>query len=284
MGWWQFLERVFKIDKEVNRYILLFIVLFCAYELNGQVFYANSIDYNANGTNKTIQLNISNCSVAEIFTCPTTNNAPYYDIAIDSSQNIFYVGADRGLYKRELNNISSCSYLGNFESGIYYINSLVSDVNGDIYACGGNVLYKYESQTHIFRTLGNLPPDIYSLGDLFFYEGRLFLIALNSAASAQFLVEINTVSPGLSFIYMNLPNLNSYAGFSLKFPTYSQAYIVSKNNDGSSTLFEIDMSQKILGPSICTYSFEIDGCASIYNFSTNVPSSNFTPSSKVTTE
>src|SRR5258708_5374636 len=216
--------------KTVLRFILLKAFLF-AQSTDAQTFYANAISYPST-TNQTLKLDISNCSPSFIFTCPPTNNITqafenqYTDMAIDLSGNVYYTSAWGSLYKRNLAN-SSCQFLGTF--GVT-INALVTDINGVVYAAGNNngicSLYEYDPQNGIFSTLGNFPPDIFSAGDLFFYEGRLFLTGTTFDFSSGYIVEVNISDPMNSCYYMGLQNLMAYAAFSINYPSYSKAYII----------------------------------------------------------
>jgi hypothetical protein len=93
-------------------------------------------------------------------------------MAIDTNKNFYYGATDGRLYKRSFNDTSTCLYLGSFGT---YINALVADVGGNIYAAGSDFLYKYESTTHLFKKLGDFPLNYNSMGDLFFYEAPIIL-------------------------------------------------------------------------------------------------------------
>jgi hypothetical protein len=268
------------------KYLFTIAGVFFLSEMNGQTFYVNKlIDYPIE--NKTFELSVLNCDTPKISSCAPTNNilqAPenqYTDIAIDTSKNIYYVSGWGSLYTRKLNDISSCKFLGIFDNS-NTINALVTDVQGIVYAAGNHAgistLYKYDSKTQVFSVIGNFPPNYFSSGDLFFYEGKLFLTATNSNFTNSFLVEVNLSSPSQSCYYMDLGNLHPWGAFSINYSLQSKAYIISTESisqgNYASTLFEINLALKTISPAICIYPFDITGAASIYDFSPSIIYSN----------
>jgi hypothetical protein len=194
----------------------------------------------------------------------------YYDMAIDTSGNLYWISIGGSLYTRKLNDTSSCQFLGVW--GNSEVNSLVCDVSGNVYAAGTNYrgdtaeLFEYQPKTKIFSTLGILP--FFSLGDLFFYEGRLFLIGGNSIA------EITIADPSQSCIYMNLGKLEMvYAAFSIQNGNCSDAYVINTGNT-SSTLYKVNLYAKTISAPLCTYPFVINGAASIYKYFPSIVDSN----------
>ena len=269
----------------MHKYLLTIMGLFFLLKISAQTFYANMvIDYPVE--NKTFQLNVMNCDTPKIYSCSPTNNILQYpenvytDIAIDTSQNIYYVSGWGSLYTRKLNDTSSCRFLGTFDNSS--INALVTNVNGTVFAAGNFnsicTLYKYEPQTHAFSVIGNFPPNYFSSGDLFLYEGKLFLTATNSTFTNSFLVDVNLSNPSQSCYYMNLLNLHPWGAFSIKYNSYSKAYIISvdniSTNNYTSTLFEIDLTSRTIAQLICVYPFDITGAASIYNIVPSIVDSN----------
>src|SRR5690349_13573995 len=89
--------------------------------------------------NKAFELNTSTCDSFGIFFClPTHDTAQYFenqfsDLAIDKNQNIYYVSGWGSLYKRNLNDTTSCQFLGTFNTSI---NALLADSQDVIYAAG----------------------------------------------------------------------------------------------------------------------------------------------------
>jgi hypothetical protein len=216
-----------------------------------QEFYVNTI-IPTFPQNAIFKLNISNSNESIDYLClPTANvNELYSDMAIDQSNNLYYVTSDSGLYKRNNTN-STCEYLGQFSNG--NTNSLVADSGHLLYAVSieNNVikLYNYNNNSGVFTSMGYLPTGYTPSGDLFFYENRLFL------TTSSGILEINMINPSQScnFIDLNLPSL--YAAFSINYGTYSKAYIISNASTYpyNSTLHELDMNTKQLGSSIRSY-------------------------------
>ena len=171
----------------------------------------------AQQTNITYQLSILNCNAVPVYTCPPTNNIlqvpenAYLDMAIDTGLNLYFVSGFGSLYKQSHNGQTSCSYLGSFPAAS--INALVTDVNGDVYAAGAeqfnsspasSSLFKYDHALGTFSRIGNFPQNYFSSGDLFFYQGRLFLSCTYHNYSRSFLVEVNQTNPIQSCFYMDL--------------------------------------------------------------------------------
>lgn len=270
----------------------LLLLLTCSLA-NAQTFYVSTPIDGANPGNKSYQLSIDNCDSTRIFVCPATVDSTQYpalqflDLAIDKQNNLYYVSGYSGnLYSRNLNDTSSCQFLGAFNTSP---NALVVDSANTIYATdnsNGCHLLRYNITTGIFDILGTLP-GFSSAGDLFFYEHRLFMTGTTGNLTASYLVEVDIDDPSQSCYYMGLQNLHPYAAFSVNFGTYSKAYFLStdflpNNNPYQSRLFEIDMVNKTIGAPICTYPFWVGGAAAYYNLTAN--SSTCTPPNAIPDE
>jgi hypothetical protein len=256
---------------------LLQLIIFDT-QSHAQTFYAVTTDDLPVAT-RTFELNINNCDTPKISTCPPTQNIlqlpenQYSDMAIDGD-NIYWVSAWGSLYTRNINNPGSCQYLGKFDGNLS-VNSMTADAAGNIYATGNNagvcILFKYNITTTTFSTIGNLPAGFFSAGDLFFFEGKLFMTCTDNFFSSAFLIEVNTSNPQLSCYYMPLQNLQSWGAFAINQGAVSKAYIGAVVNFGTNnyttTLYEINMVAKTIGPPLCTYPFNITGMASNYNYS-----------------
>ncbi len=256
--------------------------------INAQRFYVSAVDNLAYKTD-TYQLNTDNCDIVKIYSCQGNTNSldfQFLDIAIDTNQNLYYISQSGNLYTRNFFDTTSCKILGN---DIGSANSLVADIKGNVWAIGWKsdiskcCLYKYDAVEKSFIVVGYLPESSLlgngvsgyycSEGDLFFYENKLFLIASNNISS--FLIMINTADPSKSCYYMaltGLPAFSLFSGFSIQAGSSSKAYIISTENTPDNnylaTLFELNMSDKTIGPAICTYPFAVTGAASIYNLTT----------------
>lgn len=239
-----------------------------------QIFSVNVVD-NSQLVNTEFQFDISNNSESEQFICIPTHNIDQYfentytDIAIDHQNNVYYVSAWGSLYRKNHND-SSCEFLGKFDDYLGTINSMVADSNKFIYAAGNlhnvSYLYKYDIELQTFETLGNIPSYI-ATGDLFFYNNRLFLAALDTSTSKSCIIEINMVDTQQSCYFMDLNNINVYGAFSVNYGNYSKAYILTEwtLNTESSSLIEIDMENKEIGDVIRTYDHIIYGAATFYD-------------------
>ncbi len=277
----------------MSKYIFIFFLTFSLLQSEAQIFYAvTGVNSNLNqdssyfvNSNRTYQMDINNCDSTKIYTCLPTNannnNEDYFylDIAIDASNNLYWVTSEGNLYTRKLNDTTSCQPLGVFDSNYLEveINALVTDVSGNVLAIGSNHsstnLYEYERSTKRFLNLGSLPTGFYSAGDLFFYEGKLFWTSYTGSNSDFFLEEITIANPSQSCYYMSLKNLNPYAAFSIQNGTCSEVYIISAG-DTTSTLYKLDLYSKTISPPLCTYPFVINGAASVYNYSPSIIDSN----------
>jgi hypothetical protein len=227
--------------------------------------------------NKSFQLNTTNCDSLQIFVCPPTNNTGQYpenqflDIAMDKHQNLYYVSGGGSLYKRSLTDTTSCQYLGTFNMPI---NALVADTANLIYGAsqvnGICRLYRYNISSDIFDTVGAFPTGFFSAGDLFFYEGNLFLTGTDAAFTSSYLIQVNIADPSQSCYYMGLQNLQPCGAFSINYGTFSKAYILTTNGASiSSSLIELDLVNKTIGNPICTYPFWIAGASIYYNITSN---------------
>lgn len=245
-------------------------ILFISIKLCSQEFYVNTVS--GVNVNQVFRLDVSNSSQNIENSCSPTINANeiYTDIAIDTSNNFYYVTNSGYLYKKNITTLN-CEFLGNFPS---QINSLTAESGNFLYAIGYlNTLYKYDINSGVYTTMGSLPTGQYAGGDLFFYESRLFLTTTSG------ILEINMIDPTKScpFMSINIPNI--FAAFAVSSETSSKAYIINFNTFPlfNSTLYEIDMVNKQIGSPIRSYPNIIYGAATTY-YSTST-NSTCTPTS-----
>lgn len=250
---------------------IFFGVFLISIKLCSQQFYVNSII--GNNTNKVYKLDVSNPSqIDEPFCPPTMGTYPetYTDIAIDGSNNIYYVTSTGRLYRKNSSN-STCDFLGDFTVTNASITSLISDSGKYLYGTGSpNKLYRYDISSGIFTDMGNLPSGQVSAGDLFFYEGRLFICTLTG------ILEINMANPSQSCPFMTLGSSNIYAAFSINYGTHSKVYVI-RTLFATSELSELDMINKQIGPAINTYAHKINGAATIYDLTSTEAACTPTP-------
>ncbi len=261
--------------KTATQYSIILFCLLLNFTSNAQDVYVTS-PVNVPLGNKTYVINLSNCNTQEVPSCAATNNIDQFpenqftDIAIDGEENLYWVSGWGSLYRRKLCDAMSCQFLGVFDKG-NSINALVADSAAILYAAGNSggvsVLYKYEGG--VFKKLGDLPAGIFSAGDLLFYEHRLFLTATNASLSHSFLVEVNTTTPELSCVYMDLGNYQPYGAFCIHTGSSSKAYIICLDNPSSSSLREVDIPNKFVSDIICSYPFLINGAAAFYAQTSN---------------
>ena len=250
-------------------------LIIASIRLEAQNFYTTEIASGPQLT-KTFVHDFAGCTKQEIFTC--SGISFWSDIAVDTSQNIYFGVANGQLYKRNLNDNSSCEYLGTFGNSI---NALVADIDGNLYAVGQSSagitqLYKYEAMSHAFITIGDFPTGMASAGDLFFYNGKLFLVGPCQAQSH--LIQVNISNPTLSCCFGNFVIPGSpYGAFSIYYPllSLSRAFIVSSAFNGSNFsnyVYEVLLDQGILVGPVCNFSGSqpVQGAASVYDFSPSV--------------
>ena len=249
--------------------INLVVFFLTSTKIFSQEFYVNILNTNP-PYNNVQKLDVLNQNQSPISFCsPSVNTTDVYtDIAIDSSNNMYYVSQVGELYKRD-NSTSNCSYLGHFSTipNFYYgTNSLVSDMGNYLYAIvDDRNLFRYDINTGVFSKLGMLPDSQKSAGDLFFHENKLFLLTLTG------ILEINMANPSQSCYFMDIDLPNLYAGFSINYGTNSKTYVFSYNfSTKNSQMYEVDMANKTIGEPIRIYNSMIQGAASVYELtSTN---------------
>lgn len=248
--------------KEKYFTLLILISMGC----NAQSFYITSLNP-WTVMNEVYEVDMNSCNMTPIPTCTGTEGPYYYDIAADQFGNIYFAGNDGGLYKQVLGS-NECEYLGSFE---YEPNSLVADSVGNIYGIGSSSLYKYNIESDTFSVMGDLPESYHAVGDLFFYENRLFLTVFQSNVGGDltFLMEINMPDPSSSCVYMPLES--SMSAFAVVTENnLSKAYIITSITDGYGTLKELDIINKTVSDPICEFNIGVYGAASVYGLtSTN---------------
>lgn len=282
----------------IYRAIAVIIFLISSIPAFSQNFYVNAWkDINKN-ENLTYEFIVGQCDIPsdsmdmKIYTCKATGqphpnwiDSAYTDIAIDASQNLWYVTLAGYLYTRKLDDTASCKYVGTFLDTPATFSGLVADKNGTIYAAasrgGHSVLYKYDAATG-FKYLGKLPKGVVCSGDLFFYKQRLFMTCVDNKVDSFFVYEIALADPSQSCYYMSLNGMAApWAAFSANDGIKDRVFIVSIDtaNYTSSQLFEIDMDNRHKLFSICKYPFLIRGAAAYYDATSDTTHCPFVPNS-----
>ncbi|ASK31908.1 hypothetical protein CEY12_18125 [Chryseobacterium sp. T16E-39] len=240
---------------------ILLGAFFILIKIDSQEFYVSTTLNFTSNVNKVYKLNVANTNEIEETFCPPTNpaNEVYTDIAIDASNNLYYVTTSGSLYRKKSSN-DTCEFLGDFTNPYGSIRALTSDSGPYLYAVGSPAkLYKYEISTGTFSYMGDLPSGQYVAGDLFFYDRRLFVTTLTG------ILEINMNTPSASCPFINFGTLsNLYSAFSIHYGSYSKVYVIGSSGYNS-TLHELDMITKQVGPPIRTYNYQINGAASYYD-------------------
>lgn len=258
----------------INIFTLFFVVAFLPTNICcAQQFYVTTSPLSG-VDNKSYLLNIDSCTLftdstnLPVFSCSSQYHID--DIAFDKDDNIWYLNNYGELYKRKAND-TVCQYVGQSPGGN---NAMVADSSGNIYLAGGyalagshksGLLSKYDGSS--FAANDTLPNGVFSAGDLFFYENRLFLTATNSNLDSSYILEINLHSPKHSCVYMQLPDMRPYGVFTIKKENETaRVFILSVDtpNYNSTALVEIDMPNKKVLNTLCTYPFMARGAASYY--------------------
>lgn len=261
------------------------MIFFCtSISAFSQNFYINAWKNPYQTENLTYEFTVGKCDIPKdsldmrIPSCPATvqtnpnwPDSAYTDIAIDIHRNLWYVTLAGRLYYRKLGEPSPCKYVGTFLDTPATFSGLVADNKGTIYAAANRndhcVLYKYDT-TNGFKYLGMLPKWVQCSGDLFFYQRRLFMTCVGSRVDSYFLYEIALADPSQSCYYMPLPGITApYAAFSYQEQNKHRVFISSTDtvNYSTSRLMEIDMQNKKVLGSVCSYLFQIRGAAAYYD-------------------
>ncbi|MCB9065463.1 MAG: T9SS type A sorting domain-containing protein [Chitinophagales bacterium] len=257
----------------MNKYhfSILFIFLFNQSQICAQKFYVNTVS-TTGIVNKTYNLNADSCDIISdstnlpIFTC-TGSGQFYTDMAVDDT-NLWYVTSQGKLYSRKINDTTSCKYVGAFENGLVTVTALISDTIGNIYAGGRigdtNIIFRYHNNT--FSRVGNLPQWATPLGDLFFYQNRLFLTCNNGTTGNNFILEVDSITKQSCF-FMPLSKFNAFGAFTIRPKEGKEEVFLLGTQDGTLTpsyLVEIDMIGKTIKDTLCTYPFTTSGASSYY--------------------
>jgi len=215
--------------------------------------------------------NVSDCSKSPVNLCPANNTA--LSIAVNQTGNL-YTSVDSKLMRQNQGE-TNCTQIGTFpqtsNNNFPLINALIADHSGNIYATGNKQnspydsrLYKYSSGNGITE-LGVLPSQILSLGDLFFYENKLFLIGRDFSFSTIFLIEVNIQNPSLSTIITTLDVL-PYGAFSTYNNGVSKVYLTVRGFSAGK-LYELDMNSFTTTLLNCPLEALLNDAASYYPLS-----------------
>ena len=199
-------------------------------------------------------------------------------MAVTNTGYIYWSGGGK-LYRRLLADTTSCELVCTCPFGP----GIVADNEGNIY--NGGPLTKYDAQNDTVIMLGNLPPHVSSLGDIFFYEGTLYVITNYNIVNFTDIQiwKVNIADPSQSCYFMSLPSPpfnRIFGAFSINYPGYSKAYVTNTNFVNSvdtADIYELDMTNGTVGNVVCRVPSSANGATSIYSF----PSVNLNPCSIV---
>ncbi len=259
---------------------IIFFIIITSIGAFSQNFYVIGSDNNI--TNKCEYVNLTDCSKIQIPLCSTFGTSG--DIAVDSSNNLFFINNGRFLFKQNENE-TSCIQLGEFpiisQNNVASINALVFSGNGKLYAVskqssGTSRLYEYSFANGIVE-LGLLPAQTISLGDLFFFENRLFLTCKNQNGTEVNLLEVNVENPIQSQILMPLIDVvPPFGAFSTYINGMSKSYLLSRSfieNEGK--VYELNIPLQTTTLLSCGVNALLNGADSYYELSTPLKTNNF---------
>jgi hypothetical protein len=174
-------------------------------------------------------------------TCDVTDVAPIGSagIAASQNQNPVYLDGDQVFSYNIITGNSTL--LGNVIGGS---NNLVVAENGLIYMVGitasgtGSFLGVLNPITGVFTNLGDLPIDIFSGGDLFFYNGVLYLLGGSQIDGGIY--EIPIANPAATFLLFDNPTLG--IGAVSFYVGGIQKVFVSVSNGNTDDIFEFNMT------------------------------------------
>jgi len=211
--------------KKVRSLILFGVILFSCFSKVQAQLYLEAV-----GGIK--ELNICTCDVTEI--------APIGSAGIGASQNKNPVYLDgEQVFSYDLITGNS-TLLGNIVGGA---NNLVVAENGLIYFVGvnaagtGSFLGVLNPVSGVFTNLGDLPIDLFSGGDLFFYNGLLYMLGGTSFVGGVYQIPI--ANPAATFLVFDNPNLG--IGAASFYVGGVQKVFVSASNGNTEDVYELDM-------------------------------------------
>ncbi|RYJ45140.1 T9SS type A sorting domain-containing protein [Flavobacterium beibuense] len=259
--------------------LLFFISSLCfsqqAYITATDMIYTGSQWYTENYL---YEINLNDLSLQEINTC---NSNSYYsnaikDIGIDSNNSIYYCKST-DFYVISINGNEYCESIYNT---VYYPLNSLCVAGSSIYATGytnnNAYMYQYNIELETFEVMGSLPNNIRPLGDLFFYENKLFLVCQETDSSFYEIYQINMQNVSESCPYMSFEDYlpegyHPNGAFSINNGDSSTPYIVVYSTYlDNSTLHELDLQNKILYPQVMELPGKVEGAAALYDlFSTD---------------
>lgn len=264
------------LEGNMAKYVTFLILLLGSLtKANAQQFYVSASPF---GTpdNKTYKLHIDSCGTftdstnLPIFTCHSSGHIN--DIAIDKDNTLWYITdtiINKTIYsaltKRKLSD-SNCQFVAQFPFSS--MNSLVADTIGNIYITGGyggGWLYKYDGNN--LSVIDSLPKHMAPAGDLFFYNNRLFVTCNSSSLDTAYIAEYNFNDPGQACYYMPLGKMQPYSAFTIhKEAASDRVFILDVHtpNYDKTSLIEIDIPNKKILNTLCTYPIVARGAASRY--------------------
>lgn len=240
--------------------------------MSGQEFFVNRLD-DGPIENSLYKVELATGVATELPICPpylATDNAPelqYLDMAQDAQGNFWFVTGTGALYTLHATT-GTCDYKGTFGQ---VINALEADVLGHIYAAGNQngvcTLLRYDIASGVFLNIGDFGQGVYSSGDLFYFENRLFLCCTNDELTAGSLVEVNIAAPEQSCGIMDLGTVLPFGAFTVCTNGVSQPYLVSQETPTSFAVRTLDLTNETVGGVLFSLPFTVVGAARFYDLS-----------------
>ncbi len=213
--------------KKARSLVLFGVILFSCFSRTQAQIYLEAI-----GGIK--ELNLCTCDVTEI--APTISSSA---IGAAQNQNLVYLASDQVFSYNLITGNSTL--LGDVSGGA---NNLVVAENGLIYSVGvnaagtGSFLGVLNPISGVFTNLGDLPIDLFSGGDLFFYNGLLYMLGGTSFVGGVYQIPI--ANPAATFLVFDNPTIG--IGAASFYVGGIQKVFVSVNNGNTDDVFELDMT------------------------------------------
>ncbi len=217
------------------RTLALLILLFVAGNLHGQLYVETG--------SGTASFDLCTCEQSAIFDPLTTSS-----IAAGPDGNPYYLsGNDIIMFNVATGIPTLLDTLPDDGSSV----SMVYGPNNTIYMAGlgyggaqGEVLWSYNTVTGVLTNLGEMPPDFFLQGDLFFFNGQLYGLMATAINGESVVVQIPLNNPAGATIVQNFPNLvGMVGGISVIYNGVETVFALATDLSGSTYgLYQLNIS------------------------------------------
>jgi hypothetical protein len=219
-----------------------FLTLFFFLNLTFGKYLAAQLVYVTNAqTNEVFTLDMQSCALTSVVVPPAGNFLQ--DITFGINGDMYFMDGS-GFYSLDLNT-GAATLLGNFFCD--NLTGLATDLDGTIYAAG-NGLCSWDPNTGQFTYYGEFN-NYLCIGDLMFYNGQLYMAAVDLNNFNGVLLAVDIANPGASTPAYTMPGPNILGLATVNtISCGTLVYAFEYENDPPHEVFQVNMNTGVFTP------------------------------------